>query len=62
MEVTQEPDFGPRPVREHGSLLVLALLAFAVGGALRKVSPGRSARSDLKKLRRLTVRLSNLVQ
>src|SRR5271166_4930931 len=32
MEVTQEPDFGPRPVREHGSLLVLALLAFAVGG------------------------------
>src|SRR6201993_2261473 len=33
MEVTQEPDCGPRPVREHGSLLVLALLAFAVGGA-----------------------------
>jgi hypothetical protein len=32
VEVTQEPDFGPRPVREHGSLLVLALLAFAVGG------------------------------
>ena len=32
MEVTQEPDFGPRPAREHGSLLVLALLAFAVGG------------------------------
>jgi CIC family chloride channel protein len=32
MEVTQEPDFSPRPVREHGSLLVLALLAFAVGG------------------------------
>jgi CIC family chloride channel protein len=32
MEVTQEPDFGPRPVREHGSLLVLGLLAFAVGG------------------------------
>jgi Voltage gated chloride channel len=32
MEVTQEPGFGPRPVREHGSLLVLALLAFAVGG------------------------------
>ena len=32
MKVTQEPDFGPRPVREHRSLLVLALLAFAVGG------------------------------
>src|ERR1700751_5916103 len=32
MEVTQEPDCGPRPVREHGTLLVLALLAFAVGG------------------------------
>ena len=32
MEVTREPDFGPRPVREQGSLLVLALLAFAVGG------------------------------
>ena len=32
MKVTQEPDFGPRPLREHGSLLVLALLAFAVGG------------------------------
>jgi chloride channel protein, CIC family len=32
MKVTQEPDFGPRPVRVHSSLLVLALLAFAVGG------------------------------
>jgi CIC family chloride channel protein len=32
MEVTQEPDYGLRPVREQGSLLVLALLAFAVGG------------------------------
>src|ERR1700738_2975317 len=32
MKVTREPDFGPRPVGEHGSLLVLALLAFAVGG------------------------------
>src|SRR5271169_6389074 len=32
MEVNQEPDRGPRPVREEGSLLVLALLAFAVGG------------------------------
>jgi CIC family chloride channel protein len=32
MKVTQEPDFGPRPVRERGSLMVLALLAFAVGG------------------------------
>jgi CIC family chloride channel protein len=32
MEVTQEPDYGPSPVREQGSLLVLALLAFAVGG------------------------------
>ena len=32
MEVNQEPDGDPRPVREHGSLLVLALLAFAVGG------------------------------
>ena len=32
MKVTQEPDFGPRTVRVHGSLLVLALLAFAVGG------------------------------
>jgi chloride channel protein, CIC family len=32
MKATQEPDCGPRPVREHGSLLVLALLAFAVGG------------------------------
>jgi chloride channel protein, CIC family len=32
MKVTQEPDCGPSPVREHGSLLVLALLAFAVGG------------------------------
>jgi chloride channel protein, CIC family len=32
MQVTQEPDCGPRPVQEPGSLLVLALLAFAVGG------------------------------
>ena len=32
MEVTQEPDCGPSPVQEHGNLLVLALLAFAVGG------------------------------
>ena len=32
MKVTQEPDFGPRTMRVHGSLLVLALLAFAVGG------------------------------
>jgi chloride channel protein, CIC family len=32
MEVTQEPDCRPRPVREHGSLLALALLAVAVGG------------------------------
>jgi len=32
MEVTQEPDCSPRSEREHGSLLVLALLAFAVGG------------------------------
>ena len=32
MEVTREPDFGPRGVQERGSLLVLALLAFAVGG------------------------------
>ena len=32
MDVTQEPDGGPRSVQEHGSLLVLVLLAFAVGG------------------------------
>jgi hypothetical protein len=32
MEVTEEPDFGPRCVREHRSLFVLASLAFAVGG------------------------------
>jgi chloride channel protein, CIC family len=32
MEVTQESDCSPRPVPEPGSLLVLALLAFAVGG------------------------------
>jgi len=32
MKVTEEPDFGPRTMRVHGSLLVLALLAFAVGG------------------------------
>ncbi len=32
MEVNQEPDCGQRSAREHGSLLVLALLAFAVGG------------------------------
>jgi hypothetical protein len=32
MKVTQEPELGPRAVREIGSLLVLALLAFAVGG------------------------------
>ena len=32
IEVTQEPDGDPRSVREDGSLLVLALLAFAVGG------------------------------
>src|SRR5580704_2793977 len=32
MEVTREPDFGPRAVQERGSLPVLALLAFAVGG------------------------------
>ena len=29
---SREPDFGPRAVQERGSLLVLALLAFAVGG------------------------------
>jgi len=32
IELTQEPDGDPRSVQEHGSLLVLALLAFAVGG------------------------------
>jgi CIC family chloride channel protein len=32
MEVTRQPDFGPKAVQERGSLLVLALLAFAVGG------------------------------
>jgi CIC family chloride channel protein len=32
MEVTQEPDSGPRSLREQGRLLILALLAFAVGG------------------------------
>jgi hypothetical protein len=32
MKLTQEPDFGPRTMRVHGSLLVLALLAFAVCG------------------------------
>ena len=32
MEVNQEPDCGPKSMREHGSLLALALLAFAVGG------------------------------
>src|ERR1700756_5887627 len=32
MEVNQEPDCGQRSAREPGSLLVLALLAFAVGG------------------------------
>ena len=32
MDVTQEPDGDPRSLQEHGSLLVLALLAFAVGG------------------------------
>jgi hypothetical protein len=35
MKVTQEPDFGPRAMRVHGSLLVLALLAFAVGWDIR---------------------------
>ena len=33
MKVTQEPDLDGRPVRTQGSLLVLALLAFVVGGA-----------------------------
>jgi len=33
MEVTQEPDLDGKPVRTRGSLLVLALLAFVVGGA-----------------------------
>jgi len=32
MEVTQEPAYDPSPAQEHGNLLVLALLAFAVGG------------------------------
>src|SRR5271165_6451989 len=32
MEINRGPRPGPRPVREQGSLLVLALLAFAVGG------------------------------
>src|SRR6266436_3584043 len=31
MKITQEPDLGLRPAR-HSRLLVLALLAFAVGG------------------------------
>ena len=30
--MNQEPDCGPRSVREKGSLLILALLAFATGG------------------------------
>ena len=33
MKVTQEPDLDGRPVRTQGSLLVLALAAFVVGGA-----------------------------
>jgi CIC family chloride channel protein len=32
MDVTQEPDGDPRSVQDQGSLFVLALLAFAVGG------------------------------
>ena len=32
MEITQEPAYDPSPAQEHGKLLVLALLAFAVGG------------------------------
>src|SRR6516165_11822027 len=32
MEVTQEQAYDPSPAQEHGNLLVLALLAFAVGG------------------------------
>jgi len=32
MEVAQEPGCGPRRMEERGNLLVLALLAFAVGG------------------------------
>jgi chloride channel protein, CIC family len=32
MEVTQEPEGDPSPVRKDGSLFVLGLLAFAVGG------------------------------
>ena len=34
MDVTQEPDGGPRSVQEHGNLLVLVLLAFVVGHPL----------------------------
>jgi hypothetical protein len=26
MKVTQEPDFGPRPVREHGSLILACIV------------------------------------
>jgi CIC family chloride channel protein len=47
MKVTQEPDFGPRPVGEHGGLLVLALLAFAVGGTSGLV--GAVFRLDLER-------------
>src|SRR6516162_4221828 len=32
MEVTREPAYNPSPAQEQGKLLVLALLAFAVGG------------------------------
>jgi hypothetical protein len=32
MEINQEPDRGPRSMREVSSVHVLALLAFAVGG------------------------------
>ena len=32
MQVNHKPDCGRRPVREDGSLLILALLAFAAGG------------------------------
>ena len=32
MEGTREPAYNPSPAQEQGKLLVLALLAFAVGG------------------------------
>jgi hypothetical protein len=53
MEITQEPAYDPSPAQEHGNLLVLALLAFAVGCRKRLSADPRAVRSLSERRHRL---------